>query len=108
LATVAVGDDAAAVAESLAGAAATGETKYVELQRPLPVYVLYWTAIANPDGTVDFRQDVYGRDARLNQALRMASSTGSRSFFTGDCESRSARLAEPSAATLDLRRSVPQ
>jgi murein L,D-transpeptidase YcbB/YkuD len=87
LAAVAAGGDAAAVTESLAVPAATGETKYVTLRHPLAVYVLYWTAIANPDGTVQFRRDVYGRDTRLGQALRTASSAESRRFFTGNCES---------------------
>ncbi|HUJ04378.1 MAG TPA: L,D-transpeptidase family protein [Rhizomicrobium sp.] len=45
------------------------ETKHVPLDRKLPVYVLYWTAIADADGDVGFRSDVYGRDARLLAAL---------------------------------------
>jgi murein L,D-transpeptidase YcbB/YkuD len=106
LATVAAGGDAAAVAEILAGATATGETKYIELRQPLPVYVLYRTAIANPDGTVQFRSDVYGRDMRLSQALRTPSSTLGPSFFTGDCGTPLARMTEPLATKLDLRSSL--
>jgi murein L,D-transpeptidase YcbB/YkuD len=95
LTTVALGGDATMIPDILAGARGTSETKYIALQQPLPVYVLYWTAIANPDGTVQFRSDVYGRDMRLSQALQTVSSTPRPSFFTGDCERRSARMTEP-------------
>lgn len=48
---------------------AARDTKRVPLARPVPVYFLYWTAIAVPDGGVGFRGDLYGRDARLIEAL---------------------------------------
>jgi len=73
-----------AAAETLTGAVTSGETRYLALEQPLPVYVLYWTAIGNGDGTVQFRRDVYGRDARFLHALR-AARTASIAFFTGDC-----------------------
>ncbi|HVA13506.1 MAG TPA: L,D-transpeptidase family protein [Stellaceae bacterium] len=50
-------------------AIATGQTQSVPLHRSLPVYVLYWTAFVDPDGTVEFRDDIYGRDRRLAEAL---------------------------------------
>ena len=48
---------------------AESDTKRVPLERPIPVYFLYWTAIAASDGGVGFRGDLYGRDARLIAAL---------------------------------------
>jgi murein L,D-transpeptidase YcbB/YkuD len=48
---------------------ASGETRRVPLKQAIPVYVLYWTAFADPDGTVEFRDDIYGRDQRLAAAL---------------------------------------
>ena len=51
-------------------AVSNGETRYLPLQRKLPVYFLYWTAFAGPDGTLQFRPDIYGRDRRLIAALR--------------------------------------
>ena len=44
-------------------------TMLFRLERILPVYVLYWTAIANFDGSFGFRRDVYNRDDQLIQAL---------------------------------------
>jgi len=48
---------------------ASGETKRVELSRSIPVRLLYWTAFVNGQGQVAFREDVYGRDMKLAQAL---------------------------------------
>jgi len=41
----------------------------VKLARPVPVFIIYTTAIAYADGEVHFYDDIYGHDARLNQAL---------------------------------------
>ena len=46
-----------------------GETKTVSLSTPLPVLLLYWTAMVKPDGTVHFFDDVYSRDERIAEAL---------------------------------------
>jgi murein L,D-transpeptidase YcbB/YkuD len=48
---------------------ATGETRTVTLHRPVPVMVLYWTAWVGADGRLSFRNDLYGRDARVLRAL---------------------------------------
>jgi murein L,D-transpeptidase YcbB/YkuD len=47
-----------------------GETQTLTLTDPLPVYVLYWTAVPNVNGSVTFHRDVYGWDAALLAALR--------------------------------------
>jgi murein L,D-transpeptidase YcbB/YkuD len=41
----------------------------VALAQPIPVYILYRTAWVDEEGEVQFRRDVYGLDARLEQAL---------------------------------------
>ena len=55
--------------EAIDAAIATGQTQSVPLHKTLPVYVLYWTAFVDPDGTIEFRDDAYGRDRRLADAL---------------------------------------
>ncbi|MGH7539366.1 MAG: L,D-transpeptidase family protein, partial [Gemmatimonadota bacterium] len=56
--------------ERILGAAEGTEETTVVLDRPLPVHVLYWTAWIDPaEGTLHFREDVYGRDERVLQAL---------------------------------------
>jgi murein L,D-transpeptidase YcbB/YkuD len=48
---------------------AAGATVSVPLPTPLPVYLLYWTAWVDRDGLLQFREDVYGRDTALIEAL---------------------------------------
>jgi murein L,D-transpeptidase YcbB/YkuD len=55
--------------DAIDAAISTGETRRVPLTKSLPVYVLYWTAFVDPDGTIEFRDDIYGRDKRLAEAL---------------------------------------
>jgi murein L,D-transpeptidase YcbB/YkuD len=53
----------------LAEAIAVGDSQRIALAQPLPVYILYWTAFAAPNGLGQFRDDVYGRDRRLAAML---------------------------------------
>jgi murein L,D-transpeptidase YcbB/YkuD len=48
---------------------ATRQTRTVNLKQPIPVLILYWTAQPRPDGQVNFRKDLYGRDAATLAAL---------------------------------------
>jgi murein L,D-transpeptidase YcbB/YkuD len=51
------------------GAVERGRTRTVSLDRPVPVHILYQTAWVAPDGSLQFREDIYGRDAALAQQL---------------------------------------
>ncbi|MGE5840513.1 MAG: L,D-transpeptidase family protein [Deltaproteobacteria bacterium] len=44
----------------------------VKLPRPIGIHILYWTAWVDEDGTVQFRNDVYGRDMFVARALEEA------------------------------------
>jgi len=46
-----------------------GKTQVVKLRNPLGVHLLYWTVWLREDGRVQFRQDIYLRDAALFRAL---------------------------------------
>lgn len=61
-------------AENVIDAMASEETKRLYLKAPLPVHVLYWTAWVDDFGQINFREDVYGRDRDLLQALRQVPS----------------------------------
>ncbi|MFH1934926.1 MAG: L,D-transpeptidase family protein [Pseudomonadota bacterium] len=42
----------------------------VRLPRSIPVHLLYWTAWVDREGSLHFVRDIYGRDKRLDEALR--------------------------------------
>jgi murein L,D-transpeptidase YcbB/YkuD len=48
----------------------SGEQKSVKLAAPIPVHILYFTAWVEDDGTLQFRDDIYGHDAKLAAALQ--------------------------------------
>jgi murein L,D-transpeptidase YcbB/YkuD len=47
----------------------TGETMTIQLGHSVPVHLLYMTAWADKWGTLQFRKDIYHRDAALDLAL---------------------------------------
>jgi len=62
--------DPAWTKEKIEEAMASGETQIIPLRKNAPsVHVLYWTAWLTGDGRIQFRQDVYLRDAALDRAL---------------------------------------
>ena len=46
------------------------ETEIVPLREEVPVHLVYMTAWVNERGEVRFGQDIYGRDAKLKEALK--------------------------------------
>ena len=67
--SLALTDDTAKGMSGITKATKSRDTQRLTLDEPLPVYFLYWTALAGPDGDVGFRPDRYDRDTRLIAAL---------------------------------------
>lgn len=57
-------------ADSIRNALNTRIEQTVRLPEPIPIHILYWTAWVDPDGTINFRKDIYGRDNVLLEALK--------------------------------------
>ncbi|MEM6482396.1 MAG: L,D-transpeptidase family protein, partial [Pseudomonadota bacterium] len=51
---------------------ATGRETQVDLEEPVPVHIVYRTAISDAHGEVGYRRDVYGRDDTIWKALSQA------------------------------------
>lgn len=50
----------------------TGQERRVNLETPIGVHLVYWSAWVTPTGRANYRGDPYGRDAKVLQALREA------------------------------------
>ncbi len=64
--------------ERILSAMHSGSEKWVTLKQPLPVYILYMTAWVNPDGAVQFREDIYGHDQKQEKLLPLLSPAPTR------------------------------
>ncbi|HEV8510838.1 MAG TPA: L,D-transpeptidase family protein [Gemmatimonadales bacterium] len=56
--------------DALLAALDDAEDHSVPLPEPTSIHLLYWTAWADGDGTIQFRRDIHDRDAPLFKALR--------------------------------------
>lgn len=84
-------DDPEWSAEQIDAAMQGGVEQTVDLLEPVPVYLGYWTARVDADGTLHFRDDIYGIDRR--QASLLAD--------------RVARLRKAAAAATAATRDTP-
>ena len=69
LAAYLLSDNSSWTYEKLTEAVNSKENKTILLSDPMKIHILYWTAWVDKDGTVNFRDDIYGRDRQLNIAL---------------------------------------
>ncbi len=69
LATYLLGNETRWPGDSVRAAMAQSRERWVPLPSSVLVLIAYWTAWADDDGTVQFRDDVYGWDTRLAEAL---------------------------------------
>ena len=58
--------------EEIIARSESGIEKTVKVLHPLPLHVLYWTALVDESGVVHFTPDIYSRDAALDAAMRQA------------------------------------
>lgn len=58
--------------ERIKSATQQSKEQWVNLQTHTPVYLVYWTTWAEPDGTIRNTKDVYGLDAKLISAYNKA------------------------------------
>jgi murein L,D-transpeptidase YcbB/YkuD len=56
-------------ARAQAAMASGSDNTQVNLTNPIPVLILYGTAVVDPEGTVQFFDDIYGYDDELQKAL---------------------------------------
>ena len=69
--------------ERMQQAIASGKTVRVALPEAIPMYLLYWTAFVDPQGGVNFRDDIYDWDARLVAALDQSRSLAAAKDILG-------------------------
>jgi len=69
LAELVLNDPAKWTQQSMAEVVASKKMQTVNLAKPVPVLLLYWTAQPRADGQMIFRNDVYGRDQATLAAL---------------------------------------
>jgi L,D-transpeptidase YcbB len=63
-------DDPRWTRDKLIAAMGKGKEQFVNIPQPLNVHLLYLTAWVDEEGVLQFRNDIYGRDKRLDEALR--------------------------------------
>lgn len=85
LASYALAGDATTLVAELKTAISTGTTQHLALAHPLPIYLLYWTVFTDSTGALQFRPDVYHRDARLIAALDKHANGQSVTRTEGQC-----------------------
>ena len=52
--------------EKIADAMSTDEQRFVKVKDPIPVIITYYTAWVDDNGQLNFRDDIYGHDAKLS------------------------------------------
>jgi len=55
--------------DKITAAMNSGKEQYVTLKNTVPVYIVYFTAWVDRQGRINFRDDVYKRDARLMEMI---------------------------------------
>ncbi|HRO47899.1 L,D-transpeptidase family protein [Agriterribacter sp.] len=62
-------NDSAWTASKITAAMNSGKEKYVTLKEPVKVFIGYFTAWVDSKGALNFRDDIYGHDARIAKKM---------------------------------------
>ena len=65
-------DDSSWPPEKIMEAMNSGNEKFVKIKDPVPVFITYYTAWVDENGSLNFRDDIYSRDAILAQKMFVA------------------------------------
>jgi len=103
-------DDGGWTTQTLADAVMRAETRRIPIRRPVPVYLVYFTAFVDADGRLNFRRDIYGHDAGLERALGgrtpLAADDVPERESVGCRDPGSLPVGEPERLPLDRERAV--
>jgi murein L,D-transpeptidase YcbB/YkuD len=47
----------------------SGNEQFVKIKDPVPVFITYYTAWVDDGGQLNFRDDIYGRDAQISSKM---------------------------------------
>jgi murein L,D-transpeptidase YcbB/YkuD len=64
--------------EKIVAAINSNKTQIVWIPEPIAVHILYWTAWVDQDAVIHLRDDIYGRDTPLDEALQKGPPNSSR------------------------------
>ncbi len=62
-------DDSAWPADKIIDAMNSGNEKFVKVKNPVPVFITYYTSWVDENGLLNFRDDIYKRDAVVSQKM---------------------------------------
>ena len=62
-------DDSTWTSDKITKAMNAGKERYVTLKQTIPVFIGYFTAWVDRDGKLNFRDDIYGHDAKMARQL---------------------------------------
>lgn len=47
----------------------TYKTRWIKLDNPVPIYILYWTSWVDENGNINFRKDIYDKDSVVKRMI---------------------------------------
>jgi murein L,D-transpeptidase YcbB/YkuD len=79
------------------------KNKTILLSHPINIHILYWTAWVDNDGIINFREDIYGRDSRLNIALNEKATSPEVLYGTNSKKRYFSSLIPPASHPINIK-----